>query len=155
MKHFFSILLIASITIFILSCNSKPTANSNGYVDGKSELNNIPVQDSLKWTEVLWIDTLKDLGNIKKGGLIDISFRFKNIGNKPLSINSVIAGCGCTQPEKPNKLILPGDESLVKAKFNTENQNGKVTKHITVQYNAKNGVKDLEFTAVVEENKKQ
>jgi hypothetical protein len=155
MKHLFSIILMVTILVSIFSCKNKPSVSNNGFVEGKSQLNNIPTQDTLKWTEVLWIDTLKDLGNLKKGGLVEVAFRFKNIGTKPLSINSVTPGCGCTQAEKPSKQIQPGEESLVKAKFNTENQQGKVTKHITVEYNAKQSVKELEFTAVVEDIKKQ
>jgi Protein of unknown function (DUF1573) len=155
MKQIISLLLISVITLITISCKNKPSASVNGFVKGDSEVNNIPTQDTLKWTEVLWIDTLKDLGNLKKGGLVEVSFRFKNIGKNPLSINRVTPGCGCTQAEKPSKQIAPGEESLVKAQFNTENQSGKVNKHITVEYNAKQSVKDLEFTALVEENNKQ
>jgi hypothetical protein len=140
---------------FLIQCKNKPSTQkvtNPDYVDGNATVHNIPPEDTLQWTEIQWIDTLKDLGTIKKGGLVEINFRYKNIGKKPLSINSVVAGCGCTQPEKPVKLTQPGETDVVKAKFNTENQNGPVQKHITVTCNTKKSSYLLDFKANVTAN---
>ncbi len=156
--------LISLIIGASLSCNSKPAKPNDGtntlkndkvtlpagYVDGSNSDNIIPPTDTLNLTTIAWIDTLKDLGNLKKGGLVEVVYRFKNTGTKPLSINSVIAGCGCTQPIRPVKQFAPGEAGTISAKFNTENQNGKVEKHITVTTNSNPATKVLDFKAVVE-----
>jgi hypothetical protein len=144
------ILIIATSVFLIVSCN---TAQNNqpksGFVAGEDTKLNIDPNDTTKRTTILWIDTLLDLGKLPKKGLVDVSFRFKNTGNKPLCINSVSAGCGCTQPEKPATLIEPGKEGIIKAKFNTENQNGQVEKYVTVLSNTNPSDKMLKFRANV------
>jgi hypothetical protein len=136
-------------TVLLYSCNGFNDKPNNGFVDGGDKKLFIDPSDSLKKTEILWIDSaVKDLGNLKKPTIAEISFRFKNIGKKPLSINSVSAACGCTNPQKPSKLIQPGEEGVVKAQFNTENQNvGQVQKSITVLSNTNPQDKTLHFTA--------
>ena len=59
---------------------------------------------------------------IKKGQKVEVTYHFKNTGDKPLIINSVNPGCGCTIAEKPEKPILPGKEDKIVAVFNTESQ---------------------------------
>ncbi len=144
------IVILAASIFFLMSCNNNTKKTSTApFVEGSDQKLVIDPNDSTKRTTILWIDTLLDLGKLPKKGLVDISFRFKNTGNKPLSINSVTAGCGCTQPEKPSSLIAPGNEGVVKAKFNTENQNGNVEKYITVLSNTNPSDKMLKFKATV------
>lgn len=77
------------------------------------------VADMANYTTIQWLDsTFIDLGKQKEGKEIEITFRFKNTGTKNLVIESVNAQCGCTIPEKPENAFAPGEEGVIKAKFN-------------------------------------
>ncbi|HUR67323.1 MAG TPA: DUF1573 domain-containing protein [Chitinophagaceae bacterium] len=91
--------------------------------------------DSANFTTLVWIDsTTKDLGKMNKGESLEISFRFKNTGTKNLIIESVSAQCGCTIPEKPEEPIAPGQEGIIKAKYNGSGS-GTISKQIYVRAN--------------------
>jgi hypothetical protein len=75
--------------------------------------------DTTNNTTIQWLDsTYLDLGKQKEGKEIEITFRFKNTGSKNLVIQNVTAQCGCTIPEKPEKPFAPGEEGVIKAKYN-------------------------------------
>ncbi len=89
----------------------------------KKELKGTAMTDTANFTSIQWLDsTFLDLGKIKKGETVEVSFRFKNSGNKQLVIADVSAGCGCTIPEKPEQPFAPGEEGIIKAKFESGNQ---------------------------------
>ena len=88
-------------------------------------------------TTVQIIDSVYDFGKITEGEVIEFSYRFKNIGNKPLIITEQPhASCGCTVAERPEEPILPGDTGFIKVKFNSENRPGEARKSVTVASNA-------------------
>ena len=94
------------------------------------------MNDTTNFTTVMWIDSVyTDLGKVKEGAQVEISYRFKNTGVKPLVIANVIAGCGCTVPEKPEEPIAPGEEGVIKAKFDSKGRKGENRKNITVEAN--------------------
>jgi Protein of unknown function (DUF1573) len=152
----FSLAFVVAITL--MSCNSKDSNSSggvskDGFVGGGDTTNIITPVDSTKWTEIQWIDTLKDLGDLTADAPVEVVFRFKNVGKNPLSINSVVAGCGCTEPKKPAGLTKPGEEGIVKATFKTSGQNGQVQKSITVICNTQQNNYQLAFKAKVSPKK--
>jgi hypothetical protein len=127
-RIFFPLLAIA----VLVACNSadkpadKPAdehaGHSHGETDKAAEIAQT-LQDSANYTSIEWLDsTFKDMGKIKKGQKIEVSFPLKNIGNKNLVITKVEAGCGCTVPEKPEKPIAPGGQEVIKAVFDSQNQ---------------------------------
>lgn len=86
-------------------------------------------------TTIQWLDsTFTDLGKQKEGKEIEITYRFKNTGSKPLIIQSVSAQCGCTIPEKPEQPFGPGEEGVIKAKFNGSGH-GETRKEVYVTAN--------------------
>jgi hypothetical protein len=91
--------------------------------------------DNADFTTIQWLDssTLK-LGKLKKGNSVEITFRFKNTGTKNLIIENVTAQCGCTIPEKPERPFAPGEEGIIKAKFNGSGS-GTITKQVYVTAN--------------------
>lgn len=112
--------------------------------------------DSANLTTIEWLDPVQqELGSITKGQVVEISWKFKNTGSKPLTIESVQAGCGCTTPEPPKEPIAPGEEGVIRAKFNSESFSGHVTKDVTVaanNSNRNNGINNrLSFTADIKE----
>jgi hypothetical protein len=109
--------------------------------------------DTANYTTIQWLDsTFLDLGKRKQGKEIEVSFRFKNTGTKNLVIENVHAECGCTVPEKPEKPFAPGEEGLIKAKYNGSGH-GETRKRVYVSGNIKpNGADTLTFRADMTDN---
>src|SRR6185295_7897387 len=77
-------------------------------------------RDSANFTTIEWLDsTVKDLGKIKQGDVVEVSYRFRNSGDKNLIFTNLHASCGCTVPEKPEKPYAAGEEGMIKAKFDS------------------------------------
>jgi len=88
-------------------------------------------------TTIQWTDsTFHDLGKIKADSVVEVAYHFKNTGDRNLIIADVKPGCGCTDPQKPERPVAPGEEGVIKAKFNSKGQGtGSHTKYITVTAN--------------------
>jgi hypothetical protein len=108
-------------------------------------------KDSANFTTIEWLDsTFKDLGKVKKGTVTEVVYHFKNTGNKNLIISQVRAACGCTVPETPEKPFAPGEEGVIKAKFDTKNQPvGEHRKYVNVTANTSPSTSELTFRAEV------
>jgi len=93
------------------------------------------IEDTSMYTRIEWIDSIdQQLGKLKPGKEVHITWRFKNSGEHPLVIESVSASCGCTVPEKPEKPLLPGEEGYIKATFNGSGT-GVIAKQVHVTAN--------------------
>ena len=115
-----TLLLIFSAALSFASC--KDTDKKKTLELPAEKLEKIK-NDSLNRTSIQWLDsTFLDLGKVKKGKTVEVSFRFKNTGDKQLVITDVSAGCGCTIPEKPEQPFAPGEEGVIKAMFESKNQ---------------------------------
>lgn len=96
------------------------------------------IDDTTSFTTLQWIDsTSLDLGKVKEGKMVEVTYKFKNTGDKPLVVVNVTASCGCTIPEKPEQPIAPGQEGIIKAKFDSQGRKGVNDKHISVDANTK------------------
>lgn len=96
----------------------------------------VPVVDSASKTTVQWLDGLdKDFGKVKEGETVNVVFKFKNTGTKPLVIAKVWAQCGCTVPETPQKPYAPGETGEIKASFNSSAKQGMQTKEVYMSAN--------------------
>lgn len=94
------------------------------------------MNDTANYTSLTWLDsTYLDMGKVKEGQVVEVSYRFKNSGTKPLVILDVTASCGCTVPEKPEQPFAPGEEGVIKAKFDSKGRPGENRKHISVDAN--------------------
>ena len=139
---------ILVISTALYACNSADTKvdAANGDTTTTTAVN--PMEDSANYTAIQWIDsTFRDLGNIKAGQVVEVSWRLKNAGNKPLVIQNVLPGCGCTVAEKPEAPIMPGEEGVIKGKFDSNGQaDGEHRKYITVLANTQDKTNhQLEF----------
>ncbi len=113
------------------------------------------VIDSTKFTTIEWLDATKqELGTITEGQTPEITWRFKNTGDQPLVIENASASCGCTIAEKPEQPVMPGEESVIKAKFNSEGKPGPNNKQVFVTANTK-GTKQHELHFIVTVNPKK
>jgi hypothetical protein len=93
--------------------------------------------DPATYTTIQWIDSAKDMGQINEGQKLEVAFRFKNSGDKPLVIQSVQPSCGCTVADYPKEPIAPGQEGLIKGVFDSNGKPGVNNKTMTVLANTK------------------
>jgi len=107
--------------------------------------------DTVNLTEVEWLDPVdRNLGKLKANQSVDIVWRFKNVGDKPLVIENATASCGCTVPERPEKPIAPGEEGMIKATFNGSGE-GSILKQVHVIGNLKpNREQTLSFSGQID-----
>jgi len=125
--------LAAALTLAACQNSDKKATNKPLTTEEKEKA----LSDSSNYTTLEWIDpTTKDLGELTRDQNIEFTYRFKNTGTKNLIIENVSAQCGCTVPEKPELPIAPGEEGVIKAKFNGKGQ-GMISKQIYVKANTK------------------
>ncbi len=132
MKQLLFILLAAGL----FACQNADTKTDKSLTLEEKET---ATKDSANFTSILWLDsTYIDLGKVKEGQVVEVSYRFKNSGDKNLVIANVSASCGCTVPEKPEKPFSPGEEGVIKAKFDSKGRGkGETRKEVFVTANTK------------------
>ena len=79
-----------------------------------------------------------DAGEILAGESLKHAFVFHNRGKSDLVIESAKASCGCTASAPKEKVIKPGESSLIEATFNSQGREGQQHKTITVVSNDPN-----------------
>ena len=141
-----AIILVAAFSLAACRMSDKK-ASGNSLTD---EQKKSALKDSANFTTIQWLDsTFKDLGSVKEGAVVEVSYRFKNAGTHNLVIADVTAGCGCTTPDKPQEPIAPGKEGVIKAKFNSQNHPGENRKDVYVVANTIPQSSDLVFHVLV------
>jgi len=148
------IVFIFSAVLLMAACKdadkkatgTEVAANDTGST-AKPAANNTP--DHENYTTYELIDNVNQkLQKVKEGEKVEVTFRFKNTGTKPLVVDNVSASCGCTVPEKPEEPVMPGKEGLIKAKFDSKGRIGPNSKQLTVIANT-NSEKLLNFSVEV------
>jgi uncharacterized protein DUF1573 len=123
------LLVVIFLIVTIAACKQR-TSQSAGEVTVKEPDN------PADFTTMVWTDsTFRDMGTIKQGETLEIPFHFKNTGTRPLVIEDVHPGCGCTVAEKPTEPIAAGEEGVIKAKFSSSGMEGLQHKSLTVTAN--------------------
>lgn len=88
---------------------------------------------------------------IDQGDIVEYSFKFKNVGERPLSIKDVTGSCGCTIASYSFLDIAPNEESEIKARFDSKGKHGPQFTTITVYSNANAKGDVLSLKGVVRE----
>ena len=145
------IILLAAVGLISCQMRTSKTAGEKELTEGEKEYQ---LKDTANFTSIEWIDsTFQDLGSVKEGPEVSISFKFKNTGNKNLIIENVTASCGCTIVEKPEQPFQPGETGSIKAKFTTAGHTGTNNKSIYVIANTRGSTsQELKFRIVVEKS---
>jgi hypothetical protein len=146
MKYFFFVL--SAIIFFSCTSTDKPSTKEEAAQDS---LNRVAMADTSNYTNIEWLDsTTQSLGKIKEGSIVEITWKFKNTGDKPLIISDARGTCGCTIADKPSEPVAPGQEGTIKARFNSQGQGPEAHKTVTVDANTKGQTQHLlTFTAQV------
>jgi hypothetical protein len=155
-KMFFT--AIAVVSLYACKSSDKKTGGNGADTSKIARMSKEEIAkagaDTANYTTIQWLDsTILNLGKIPGGVETEVSFRFKNAGTTNLIIENVTAACGCTIPEKPEQPFAPGQEGVIKAKYNGSGS-GQISKTVTVIANTK-PVKEsiLTFTGEVVEKK--
>jgi len=143
MKKLLIVFLAASS---LIACQQRSSKTA-----GEKGIN--PIEDSTNFTRIQWIDSVQDLGTVKEGPEVELTYKFRNAGDKPLVISNVQPTCGCTITETPKEPFAPGQEGVIKAKFTTRGHVGTNDKTIIVTANTiGNTNQELKFHIVVEKS---
>jgi len=94
-----------------------------------------------------------DYGTIDQGSEPLRVFKFTNTGAAPLVITNAKGSCGCTVPSYPKTPIMPGEESAIEVRYDT-NRVGPFTKRVTLTTN-ENGENTVVLTIKGKVNKKE
>ena len=133
------------LSVLVVSCGAGNGANA----DGKAAMT-----DTAHFTTIEWLDSLsRNYGTIVEGEKLNVTFRFRNIGNTPLVIGRVQPSCGCTIAEQPQKPVAPGEESQIRATFNSQGRWGLNHKTLFVDANTR-GVQHYSLQFLVQVDKK-
>ena len=89
-----------------------------------------------------------DIGKIPQGQSYTFYMEFLNQTKKPLVVKSVLAGCGCTVPEKPTEPIMPGKTGKIKVAYSAPSA-GPVNKDVEIYLAGYNEPKIVCFTGEV------
>src|SRR6478735_1400579 len=121
--------------------------------DISKDANTKILADTTQYTNIQWLDSVVNFGNINMGEKIKVVFRFKNTGNKPLVLAEVKAGCGCTVPDYTKGAIAPGAQGEVTGAFDSNKSHpGEVRKSIFVTANTHDKTNHtLIFTGLIKE----
>jgi hypothetical protein len=120
--------------------NAQPNVNpaTNPQVNPVNTNANQPATaqvDPATATEMSFNEMEYDFGTIQEGEKVSHVFKFKNTGDKPLTITNAKGSCGCTVPEYPKTAVAPGDEAEIKVEFNSKGKKGAQTKFVTLDAN--------------------
>ena len=135
------IIFILGISITIGACkqsDKKGTNVMNPVTQQAADLNKV-LKDPANFTTIQWPDsTFQDLGKVEEGQVVEVAYRFKNTGDKPLIFVSVSATCGCIIiSKKPQEPTPPGQEGVIKVKYDSKNMPGVCRKNVDVIANTK------------------
>lgn len=87
---------------------------------GNRNYNYKPAAPAQNWAQTLFSETSHSFGTVARAAKAEHTFSFKNESDQPIEIVGVTASCTCTKPEVPTKLIQPGAEGQIVAKYQTK-----------------------------------
>lgn len=76
-----------------------------------------------------------DFGKVKEGEVLRHDFLLKNESREILKIKDVNTSCGCTVSKVEKKILLPGEDTLIKVEFESSGYSGPVEQSIYVHTN--------------------
>lgn len=133
-----NLLFFIVLVLVTAACNQSDSKAVTAATTFTPEQRDSVLHDTTSYTRIQWLDsTHQQLGKIKEGQTPEISWKFKNVGDKPLIIINAVGTCGCTVAEKPEQPVMPGEEGVIKAKFTSEGRVGANEKQVMVTTNTK------------------
>jgi hypothetical protein len=108
-----------------------------------------------KEAEIKFDKLTHDFGTFSdKEPVVNCTFTYTNVGEKPLVINQAVASCGCTVPEYTKAPVQPGEKGTIKVTYNgTGKFPGHFKKSITIRTNGAVEMTRLYIEGTMEETK--
>ena len=139
MKHKFLFVLLVSISTF--ACTKKVAINVIEPAEEQvkemeeqvtEEVSNLPVPVEEGTPKMTFEKRVLDLGKVKKGDQIPLTYSFTNTGDAPLEID-LISVCDCTTvTDRPYLPIQPGEKGIIKAVFDSNQKDESETIDIDI-----------------------
>lgn len=153
---FFSLLLAFAL----FACQEDQPASSgfqatptDGQISNADLIRNPLANDGLKDTVQVAKMSFEEpnffFGSVKEGEIVKKEFSFTNTGKVPLLIKDARSTCGCTVADWPKQPVLPGEQAIIKAEFDTKNKTGKQVKTISITANTYPSVTKIELLGEV------
>lgn len=152
------ILTCCALTTLMTSCDWKNESKKDEKPISPEVVNN-PASADPQNTAVAGMPVFEfekethEFGEIISGEKVTYTFKFKNVGNGPLVINSANATCGCTVPEYTKDPVPPGGEGSVAVTFDSEGKTGMNSKTVTLIANTEPNTKVLTISADIQPKK--
>jgi hypothetical protein len=109
-------------------------------------------EEALRSPMLIFKEETVDLGRMDQNAAIEKMVTIRNAGKKDLQIRALQGNCACITAEMPNKLIKPGDSTMLKISFKPQSRGGTQQKAITVYSNdPRNPVQRINVVAFVTE----
>ena len=80
------------------------------------------------------LEKVKDVGTVAQGEVVDVNFEIANEGTEVLQVKAVRPTCGCTVASF-DKEIAAGGTGAIKAKLDTKDFSGPISKSILIMTN--------------------
>ncbi|NLR92772.1 MULTISPECIES: DUF1573 domain-containing protein [Flammeovirga] len=130
-----SVLLISMVCFISCGEKAKKTENNQSSVSVTNSNEKSGPLAKIKFNEKEY-----DFGTITEGDKVTHIFKYKNVGEVPLTITNVKTTCGCTAPNWDRKPLAPGEESELTVTFNSSHKKGRQVKKITLYANVEDGL---------------
>lgn len=99
---------------------------------------------------IKWKSTSLEIGSVKAGELVELSFEFTNEGTSVVQILEAKGSCGCTVVDFPKDEISPGESATISANFKSSKP-GQFRKSVKVKTTASEEYTQLYFNGEVVE----
>lgn len=99
-----------------------------------AEKNSINTESQSNSSDLALLEPDFDFGKIPQGKPVTHTFKFKNTGSTPLTLDNVVASCGCTTPVWNKDTISVGSTGIIKVGYNAASE-GPFNKIVTITYN--------------------
>lgn len=109
------------------------------------------IKNSSDYPQLSMSDNFWDFGTIQSGEKPCHLFKIRNEGNGNLIIRKIEASCGCTAVAPRERIILSGEETILKVQFDSFGKSGKQRKSINIFSNdPKNPIQEVLIQGEVE-----
>jgi len=153
MKNLRNILLVAIISLLVLSCGNNGNGGSKLPADIVNNPSSASDNENNGAAGIEFENTTHDFGRIIQGEKVTYAFKFNNTGDGNLIISDVSSSCGCTVPSFTKEPVKPGETGLIRVTFESENRRGFQNKTVTVVSNTKPNTTTLKIKAQIVEPK--
>ncbi|WP_436410328.1 DUF1573 domain-containing protein [Parapedobacter flavus] len=102
-----------------------------------------------EFAEITIANPVIDLGRVKSGDSLKVSFKIINSGDVPLSIERVVPDCNCAGSNWEPGLVFPLDSTFVTVRYDTEYP-GYFMQKVTMYSNAEGPPRVLVFRGKTE-----